>query len=357
MLTPSRLVLARKRRGLTAAEVARAVGVSASSIGDYEHGRRRPAAGKTAALAEALGFPVEFLEAPDEAELPCEAVAFRAAARVPVPRRDAAVAAGRLAIGFNRWLERTFTLPVPDVPTVEHPDPETAATMVRGRWGLGSGPAPTMVHLLEAHGVRVFSLPVDCADVDAFSFWHAGTPFVFLNPTTSAERGRFDAAHELGHLVLHANIRPEDAERQANTFAGAFLMPRAGVLASVPRGPVTEQVLTHRTHWRVSALALTYRLRDLGLLTADQYGVVCADLSRRGYRLAEPDGLTAREGSLLLSKVFRTLRDRGTSPQQVARELLLDPAELNTLLFGLVVTALPGESQATTRRGRLTLVL
>jgi Zn-dependent peptidase ImmA (M78 family)/transcriptional regulator with XRE-family HTH domain len=356
MLTPSRLVLARKRRGLTAADVARAIGVSASSIGDYEHGRRRPVAAKTAALARALGFPVEFLEAPDEAELPCEAVAFRAAARVPVLRRDAAVAAGRLAIGFNRWLERTFTLPASDVPTLEHPDPETAANMVRGRWGLGSGPAPTMVHLLEAHGVRVFSLPVDCAEVDAFSFWHAGTPYVFLNPTTSAERGRFDAAHELGHLVLHADSRPADAERQANTFAGAFLLPRAGVLAAVPHGPVTEQVLTHRTHWRVSALALTYRLRDLGLLTADQYGVVCTELSRRGYRLTEPDGLTAREGSLLLTKVFRTLRDRGTSPHQVAHELLLDPAELNTLLFGLIVTALPGAHQTTTRQGKLTLV-
>jgi Zn-dependent peptidase ImmA (M78 family) len=133
-------------------------------------------------------------------------------------------------------------------------------------------------------------------------------------------------------------------------------MPRAGVLASVPRGPVTEQVLTHRTHWRVSALALTYRLRDLGLLTADQYGVVCAELSRRGYRLAEPDGLTARESSLLLTKVFRTLRDRGTSPHQVAQELLLDGSELNALLFGLVVTALPGAERTSPPRGKLTLV-
>ena len=356
MLTPSRLVLARKRRGLTAADVARAVGVSASSVGDYERGRRRPVAGTTAALARALGFPVEFLEAPDEAELPTGAVAFRAAAKLPAVRRDAAVAAGRLAIGVNRWLERTFTLPAPDVPTLEHPDPETAADMVRGRWGLGSGAAPTMVHLLEAHGVRVFSLPVDCAEVDAFSFWHAGTPYVFLNPTTSAERGRFDAAHELGHLVLHATTHPADAERQANAFAGAFLMPRAGVLASVPRGPVTEQVLTHRAHWRVSALALTYRLRDLGLLTADQYGVVCTELSRRGYRVAEPDGLTAREGSLLLAKVFRALRDRGTTPRQVAHDLLLDPAELDALVFGLVVTALPGSRRTTARQGKLSLV-
>ena len=310
----------------------------------------------TAALATALGFPVSFLNAANAAELPESAVAFRAAAKVPAVRRDAAVAAGRLAVEANRWLEAKFTLPVPDVPTLEHPDPDTAADMVRARWGLGAGAAPNMVHLLEAHGVRVFSLPEDCAEVDAFSFWHAGTPFVFLNPTTSAERGRFDAAHELGHLVLHAGEQPVEKERQANAFAGAFLLPRAGVLASVPRGPVTEQVLAHRKHWRVSALALTYRLRDLGLLSAEQYGVVCAELSRRGYRVAEPDGITSREGSLLLAKVFRALREHGMSPHLVARELLLDTAELNSLLFGLVVTALPGDRQTTAGKATLKLI-
>ncbi|PRY31033.1 XRE family transcriptional regulator [Umezawaea tangerina] len=356
MLTASRLVLARKRRGLSAGALARVVGVSAASIGDYERGRRQPDARRTAALAEALGFPVGFLEAPDEDELPVGAVAFRAAGRVPAVRRDAAVAVGRLAIGVNRWLERTFSLPTADVPTLDHPDPETAAEMVRARWRLGTGVAPNVVHLLEAHGVRVFSLPADCAEVDAFSFRSGGTPYVFLNPTTSGERGRFDAAHELGHLVLHGNGRPVDAEEQANAFAGAFLMPRAGVVASVPRGPVTEQVLGHRARWRVSALALTYRLRDMGLLTAEQYGAVCAELSGRGYRIAEPDGVVAREGSLLLAKVFRVLRERGTTPQQVARELLLDGAELDGLLFGLVLTVLPGARRTSARQGRLSLV-
>jgi Zn-dependent peptidase ImmA (M78 family) len=341
---------------MTAASLAHEVGVGAGSIGDYERGRRRPGPEVTHALATALGFPVSFLNAADPAELPESAVAFRAAATLPGRRRAAAVAAGQLAIGVNQWLEDKFTLPAPDVPTLEHPDPDTAAEMVRARWGLGTGAAPNMVHLLEAHGVRVFSLPKDCAEVDAFSFWHAGTPFVFLNPTTSAERGRFDAAHELGHLVLHASRQPPDAERQANAFAGAFLLPRAGVLAAVPRGPVTEQVLAHRTRWRVSALALTYRLRDLGLLSAEQYGVVCAELSRRGYRVAEPDGITSREGSLLLAKVFRALRGQGMSPHQVARELLLDSAELNSLLFGLVVTALPGDRQTTAGKASLSLI-
>jgi Zn-dependent peptidase ImmA (M78 family) len=80
---------------------------------------------------------------------------------------------------------------------------------------------------LEAHGVRVFLLPVDSASVDAFSVWHQETPFVFLNPMKSGERGRMDAAHKLGHLTLHGHgvPRSRQVELEADRFASAFLMP------------------------------------------------------------------------------------------------------------------------------------
>lgn len=349
MLTPSRLTLARRRRGLTAIELARKAGLSARTIGDYEHGRRQPGAGTTESLTTALGFPDGFLTQAEPADLPETAIAFRAVAKLPGRTKAAAISAGQLAIEFNGWLERTFTVPDPDVPTLEHPDPETAAEMVRARWGLHDKAAPNMVQLLESRGVRVFSLPADCADVDAFSFWHAGTPYVFLNPATSPERGRFDAAHELGHLVLHQARPPQECE--ANAFAGAFLMPKAGMHL---KNPTTEQVLAHRADWHVSALALTYRLRDLGLLSQEQYAAICVELSRRGYRTSEPDGMARRETSRLLATVFR---EQGIKPHQVARELLLDVEELNGLVFGLVLTAVPGGGEPSARqRPRLRVV-
>jgi len=360
MLTPSRLSLARKRRGLTAADLARAVGVSPSSMGDYERGRRHPGDDKIAAFAEVLGFPAEFFEAPGLVELPEGAVTFRAAAKLPKVRRAAAIAAAQLATEFNRWLEHTFTLPEPDLPLYPMgTDPETAAEMVRASWNVGTGAAPNLVHLLEKHGVRVFSLPVDCAEVDAFSFWHEGTPFVFLNPTTSPEQGRVDAAHELGHLVLPTDGPYWHAERLANTFSRAFLMPRAGVLSTVPPGISTkQQVLSYRKHWLVSALAMAERLDELDLVTTEQHLALLLAFYHRSYRKAEPDGIVSREGSLLLTKVFRTLREGGSSPHQVAQELLMDADELHSLLFGLVVTALPGagESTPSATRPKLTLV-
>ncbi|ONI92388.1 hypothetical protein ALI22I_04420 [Saccharothrix sp. ALI-22-I] len=323
MLTPSRLVLARTRRGLTAVELARKARTSPASIGDYEHGRRQPRPATTARLTEALGFQAGFLEADD---VPDIEVAFTRPASKR--QRDAAVSAARLALGFDAWLTRAFTFPDPDVPTWEHPDPETAAEMVRARWSIPHRPAPNMVHLLEAHGVRVFSLPQDCAAAGPFSFRHAGTPYVFLDPTASPDQARFDVTRELGHLT-----RTDDAQ----TFATAFLLPKAGVLAAVPRGALTEQVLAHSATWHVSPLALAHRLHALGLLTRPQHATVCAQLARR------TTGMARRETSQVLTKVFRTLRAQGTTPHDIARELLLDAEELNGLVFGLVLTALPGQ--------------
>jgi hypothetical protein len=67
--------------------------------------------------------------------------------------------------------------------------------------------------------------------------------------------------------------------------------------------------------------------------------------------------MARRETSQLLTKVFRALRAQGTTPHGIARELLLDVEELNGLVFGLVLTALPGEGDPRRpTRPNLTLV-
>jgi Zn-dependent peptidase ImmA (M78 family) len=221
-----------------------------------------------------------------------------------------------------------------------------AAEFTRAKWGLGeNSPAPNMVHLLEAKGVRVFSLTPEYSDVDAFSFWHDGKPFVIINTLKSGERGRFDAAHELGHLVLHGHngcsAWTKESEREANQFASAFLMPGSGVRRRVPRNPTTDQVLREKQYWRVAALALTYRLNDVGLLTEWNYRQCLIELGRLGYRLGEPGGIP-RERSQVLEKVFRSLREQGLSARSIADELQIDVEEFNMLVFGLVMTSFDG---------------
>lgn len=359
MVTPSRITLARKRRGMTLAELAPQVGVSSTSLSYYECGRKQPSPTNLASIAEVLSFPVSFFSAGEIDEIPVEGISFRSPSKIPACTRDAARSSGRLAVELHTWLEGKFRLPQADIPTLDSPDAETAAEMVRSRWGLGNAPISNMIHLLESHGIRVFSLAPEVSKVDAFSFWRSGTPFVCLNVSKSAERSRFDAAHELGHLVLHGESRHldrPDAELEANAFARAFLMPRSSVISHMPPAAFTDQILKGRAIWKVSAMALTYRLRDLDMLSEWHYRMACIELSKRGYRSNEPDGIK-RETSQLLDKAFRALRNKRITPNEVARDIHLTLAEFNSLIFGLAMTAIPGgKTQTIGNRPKLTLV-
>jgi Zn-dependent peptidase ImmA (M78 family) len=188
--------------------------------------------------------------------------------------------------------------------------------------------------------VRVFSLPADSDSVDAFSVWHNDTPFMFLSPRKSAERGRMDAAHELGHLTLHAHgiPRSRQAEFEADAFASAFLMPMADVLANTPRTKSIQLIHKLKKRWGVSAIALVHRLKVAALITEWQYRTFCIELSKDGYRKSEKDGIS-RDSSQIFLKVFNMLRAEGMTRGVIARKLSITPLELDSLLVGLVIAS------------------
>jgi Zn-dependent peptidase ImmA (M78 family)/DNA-binding XRE family transcriptional regulator len=344
MLSPSRLAIARKRQGWTIARLAEQTGLSTRSISLYENGHQEPSEETLRQLARVLQVSPDFLSGPDLDEIPVDAVSFRALSKMTARQRDRALGAGRIALLINDWIDARFELPEVDIPTLTGYDPESAAQVVRARWGLGERPVANLLHLLEAHGVRVFSLTADNNQLDAYSlYWH-GQPFVFLSTAKSGERGRFDAAHELGHLVLHGEhlvpSRPT-AEAEANRFASAFLMPRASVLAQGLRDATPARILQAKQVWKVAAMALTHRLFELSLLTDWGYRAACVQLSQWGYRRTEPKGIP-RESSQLLEKVLRSMRDRGETLGTVAAAVGIRPGELQAHFFGLTLTVLPG---------------
>lgn len=346
MLNPSRLATARKRRGWTLKRLADQSGLSTKSISTYENDRQEPTDQVVQLLARSLGVTPEFLAGDDLEEIPLEAVSFRALSKMTARTRDRGLAAGRVAIMINDWIEDRFQLPTPDLPTLTGRDPELAAQELRVRWGLGEHPISNVVHLLEAHGVRVYSLNHDNADLDAFClYWH-GQPFVLLSTEKSSERSRFDAAHELGHLILHGEDRVPHgvaAEQEANRFAAAFLMPRSGVLAQGLRNAGVSQVLVARRRWNVAAMALVHRVNELGLMTEWSYRSACVDLSRLGYRRAEPGGMDAHESSQLLTKVLHQLRSTGAGVGDIAAGLGLSVADVRGHIFGLTPTPIAGK--------------
>ena len=330
----SRLVLARKRRGLSKKALAEAIGVQPRSISGFENSEFCPSTHTVNQLVRTLKFPVEFFEGFEIDVPPRDAVSFRSFSRMSARERDAALGACGIALLLNDWIEERFVLPPPNLPYAQFGDPEAAADFVRSDWQLGYRPIKNIVHLLEAKGVRVFSLSQDTRRMDAFSFWRSDTPFVFLNTAKSAERSRFDAAHELGHLVLHRHGGPigQGAEAQANAFASAFLMPSSSVFATVRRSITANQLIELKKKWIVSAVALAYRLWKLRVLSNWHYRSVCIDLAP--FRKQEPEP-APREQSQVLQKVFQSLEAEGIRRSDVARELGIHRRDLEELVFGL----------------------
>lgn len=362
MFNPARLTLARRRRKFTKKALAEALRVDQKTVIRYESGEVEPPLAVVEQLVEVLAFPNQFFSGVDVDEPMADAVSFRALRAMPARDRDAAIAAGAIAYMVADWIDARFELPpaaIPDANDASN-DPEAASRALRERWGLGERPVRNMVHLLEAKGVRVFSLRDEARAVDAFSTWRGSVPYVFLSSAKTAERSRFDSAHELGHLVMHRHGGPQGGrvvEDQANLFASAFLMPRSDLLARLPRVYRLDEIVQAKTRWGVSVAALNYRLHQLGVLSEWQYRMFCIQINER-FRQSEPYTM-AREVSQVWEKVFTALRGEGIGKHTISRDLGVPVSEIENLVF--LLTRMQGidgaGSGASAPRGKLSLVI
>lgn len=292
-------------------------------------------------LSTALGYPSEYFELPDPPGLSTEMVSFRSLSNMSAKEREAAITAGENGVEMFQWASDIFDLPktlVPDLRVAAEHSPESAAETLRGIWNLGDKPIPSFLKVLEFKGIRILGLTEDTANVDAFSFWLDETPYMFLNSFKSAERNIFDAAHELGHLTMHRHgitNSSRNAENEANAFASAFLMPRSDILARVPRHIDVKAILKLKVRWKVSAMALAYRFRQLDLLTEWQHRSICIELGTLGYRTGEPQGIE-REISTVWTQILADMWSKRQSKQNIANAINLPLDEVEALLGGIL---------------------
>lgn len=342
MFNASRLATARKRRQLTKKDLAAKAGLTALTVTRLESGETPEPSDETVrALAEALAYPVGFFYLDDCEELATEAVSFRSLSSLSARQRDAALAAGSIAFLFDEWVNTKFNLPPPDLIDLRDEDPIAAAEALRGHWGLGTKPIESMIKLLESKGVRVFSLSEQHKNVDAYSCWRGGVPYIFLNTFKSSERSRFDAAHELAHLVIHVHgaSAGRDVEREADTFASAFLINRGDLVSNLPRVKSLTELLNSKERWGVSVAALARTAFDAKLISDWHYRELCKQMSYRGYRTNEPRS-RQRERSVLWKMIFESLWKDGVTRNDVAKELNIPLDEIESLV-GELVAATP----------------
>lgn len=323
-LDPRRLTLGRWAAGLSKRQLAERMGVSPASVTQYEAGNTQPSPVAIRQAALALGVPIEYLYLQPGRRIPRLETRsyFRSLRATRQRQRDQADAAAEHLYDLVDFLDRRLRLPAVDIPShpldaeqVSRKAVELVSLRVREDWALPVGPVSHVVRLLETKGVVVARLKDIPPEVDAFSRWLDMRPIVLLSAAKQDKgRSRFDAAHELGHLVMHPEPEAGDRirERQAHAFAASFLMPASEVELDLPRRLTRpehwEELFAARHRWGVSAAALLYRARELTVISEAVFRRAMTHLSKQGLRRHDGDALGAPEQPLLIQEALRSLQ-------------------------------------------------
>ena len=298
----TRLRVARELVGLSQSDLASHVGLSPAAVSQFESGAARPSPQTVAALGAALRVPPGFFVQP---VTETHEGFFRSLRRTAVTDRRRARAIAHVAHDLALAATAAGRFPAADVPRIlasglhaSIEEIEGIAGEVRARWLVPPGPVTNVVELLEGHGVVVIRLPLGNADVDAFSLPFADHPVVVLgSDKNDRARSRFDAAHELAHLVLHGEQiwGMSEVETQAHRFAAAFLLPADEICDQLPTTVDWPRLFELKRHWQVSLAALLMRARTLSRMSESTYLTAIKAASARGWRRLEPVPLGSPE--------------------------------------------------------------
>lgn len=337
-----RLSLARRLARKPRTSLAQEVGVSAAAITQFERRQAKPTRAIAAQLALALGTPLEFFqEGLQVPRIPAESAHFRSLRSTPALSRDRALAFAELGAAVVAVLEEYLDFPELGFgthlvdSTVSSADIATIARETRREMNIRPGPVPHVVRALEAAGVIVLTMPsyIDAREVDAFSTDTGKRPLVMLSPgKNDRARSRFDAAHELGHLVMHPDVEPGSkiVEEQAQTFASQFLAPDEELLPDLPPRLDWNRLLEAKIKWKISLRALAFRAHRLGVWSDATYTRANKQLSFEGN--PERGDLGPREQPVAIGKAMRILAGAGYNDEYLATSSRLPIASLEEVI-------------------------
>lgn len=315
---PERLRLARELKEWSQADLAARLDVTPAAVSQFETGVTRPGADALDRMTSALGVPAQFFSL---AVTETHDGFFRSLRRTSVSHRRRARALAHIAhdLAVTAGAPGLWPVSVPQIPVTGLQSPrdelEEAARQVRRAFRLPRGPVLNTAEILEKHGILVIRLPLDTADVDAFSLPFHDRPVVVLGTDKNDRaRSRFDAAHELGHLVVHGDQiwGVKEVERQAHEFAAAFLMPAEDITDELPDRADWAALFELKQKWQVSLAALLMRARILGRMSENNYLTAIKAASARGWRRVEPVPLGTPEQPTCLKHLLATPAGRGS---------------------------------------------
>jgi Zn-dependent peptidase ImmA (M78 family)/transcriptional regulator with XRE-family HTH domain len=364
-----RLRIAREAAKVTQATAAEAAGMARTTLIAIEQGQRRIRMDELQRLARLFGTSVNALFRREAVQIDL-APKFRKLAGSGDPSVDAAatlltdLAKAEVELEDLLGIHRVQNYPqqrlilLGDVRAQAEQD----ALEVRQSLGLGLGPVPDIISLLELQlGVRVFVRKLHPRISGLFAYDASIGACMLLNAVHRRDRRTLTAAHELGHLVsargepevlLEGTAEQAREERYANAFARGFLMPARSVMQKFQEITAGSSHITRRhvivlAHaFSVSREAMVRRLEELKLtkpgtwdwfedhggISDEQERQVLGDLSPADVHRHEANQPTSLRLNLLAAEAWK---QELLSEGQLARLLHLDRVELRRILDGL----------------------
>ena len=341
----SRVRDARILEGLKAGEVAELIGMGVTRYSRLEASDASSPIDdeELAQLCRILRFDEAYFSAPPVTVVERSALCFRAKKSMTKTQEDEIAAwariCGDLLHGVLGETGEVIKLSLPQ--TASDFPPDEAARFAREALRIDQdAPIAQLMRVLERAGVYIFSAEFAveaAARHDAVSLWVGESrqrPVVMVRDIDSWERTRMSLAHEVGHLVLHRYVKPEDAEEAAFSFAGEFLMPGHALELEWPAHATLESLLPLKMKWGVSISALIEHGHRLGLLSPERRRSLYKQLStRRQY----PSGKTWREQEpgfdrrevekpLLITRLIEQAYDRNINIETLRRKINSWPA-------------------------------
>jgi len=255
-------------------------------------------------LAQILRFPEHFFTTAPSSRVDPASLLFRAPKSTTVAEKDFLAEFAATAGEFLDNLNTQSQLPPVKLPVLPRgTSPVLAAGQVRDRLGAARDlPIAYLMYEVERCGVAIIAR-VRRSRSDSAVDWSAGNddgplekhlgystrigefsdrPLIVLRATDSWERTRWTLAHEVGHLVLHADgVNTEDQELEASRFASELLAPADAIADEVPGVPSLLNLVPLKMKWGISLGALIRHLFESKLIDSSRYDMLRRQLYTR----------------------------------------------------------------------------
>lgn len=318
--------------------------ISKMTISKYERSIINPSEQNLVLIAGALDVPVELLLVPSQFKF--NLLSFRTKSSMRVRLQDEIKAyltvqaekilalMDRLDPNYFRSLDK-----LPNFTVSSFEDIESVAKQIREIWDLGVQPILNLTEVLESNNILVlfeerdlvfdgFSAEVSLGDQQVLM------GIVFCQKNAPGDRQRFSMAHELGHLFL--DVQGElKAEKAANRFASAFLLPRELMVnrLGAKRNLITyKELKKFKDDTGVSIQAIIYRMKDLEIISEAHYKEWFQYLTYAGLRIKEENELKSESSNRLEKLAIRALTEGFIDPKTAVDDYGLEESLANSLV-------------------------